>query len=75
MNRITLPLALLEVGLNATFAAPTSTNSASANQVLLIDLSSMRVDAEKATLTIGLLHRTTSVYTVDYKLKVSPWFL
>src|SRR6185369_9482841 len=56
-------------------AAPASTNSAAANRVLLIDRSSMRVDAGKATLTIDPLKRTNGVYTGDYKLTVFPWSL
>ena len=74
MKRITLLLTLLAVGLSPALAAPASTNSAAANRVLLIDGSSMRVDAGKATLTIGPLERANGVYTGDYKLTVFPWF-
>jgi hypothetical protein len=75
MKRITLLLALLAVGWSPVLAAPASTNSAAANRVLLIDRSSMRVEAGKATLTIGPLGRTNGVYTGNYKLTVVPWFL
>jgi hypothetical protein len=75
MKRITLLLAWLAVGWGASLAASASTNSATANRVLLIDRSSMRVDAGKATLTIGPLERTNGVYSGDYKLTVFPWFL
>jgi hypothetical protein len=56
-------------------AALVSTNSASTNQTLMIDPSSMPVDAGKATLTIGALQRVDGVYTGDYKVTVFPWFL
>jgi hypothetical protein len=75
MKRITLLLALLAVGWSAFLAASASTNSVTANRILLIDRSSMRVDAGKATLTISPLERTNGVYTGDYKLTVFPWFL
>jgi hypothetical protein len=75
MRQITLLLTLLAVGWSASLAALASTNSALTNRVLLIDRSFMRVDAGKATLTIGPLERTNGVYTGDYKLTVFPWFL
>jgi len=56
-------------------AAPASTNSVSTNQTLMIDPSSMSVDAGKATLTIGALQRTDGVYQGDYKITVFPYFL
>jgi hypothetical protein len=56
-------------------AAPASTNSASNNLALMIDPSSMPVDAGKATLTIGALQRVGGVYTGDYKVTVFPYFL
>jgi hypothetical protein len=56
-------------------AAPASTNSASTNLTLMIDPSSMPVDAGKATLTIGALRRVGGVYTGDYKVTVFPYFL
>ena len=68
-------LALLAIGWIPALAGPAPTNSAAANRVLLIDPSSMRVEAGKATLTIGPLQRTNGVYAGDYKLKVFPWFL
>jgi hypothetical protein len=55
--------------------APVSTNSASTNLTLMIDPSSMPVDAGKATLTIGALQRVGGVYTGDYKVTVFPYFL
>jgi hypothetical protein len=77
MKQITLLLALLAVGWSSALAAPASTNSATANRVLLIDRSSMviGIGAGKATLTIGPLECTNGVYTGDYKLTVFPWFL
>jgi hypothetical protein len=75
MKRITVLLALLAIGWSAAFAAPASTNSAAENRILMIDPSSMPVDAGKATLTIGALQRTNGVYSGDYKLTVFPWFL
>ena len=57
-------------------AAPASTNSASTNLTLMIDPSSMSVEAGgKATLTIGALRRVGGVYTGDYKVTVFPYFL
>jgi len=56
--------------------APASTNSDSTNLTLVIDPSSMPVDAGgKATLTIGALQRVGGVYTGDYKVTVFPYFL
>jgi hypothetical protein len=75
MKQITVLLALLAMGWSAVFAAPAPTNSAAKNRILMIDSSSMPVDAGKATLTIGPLRRTNGIYTGDYKLKVFPWFL
>jgi len=51
------------------------TNSASTNLTLIIEPSSMPVDAGKATLTIGALQRVGGVYTGDYKVTVFPYFL
>jgi hypothetical protein len=56
-------------------AAPASTNSASTNLTLMIEPSSMPVDAGKATLTIGVLQRVGGVYTGAYQVTVFPWFL
>jgi hypothetical protein len=75
MKRITVLLALLAAGWGAALAAPASTNSTAENRILMIDSSSMPVDAGKATLTIGPLQRTNGIYSGDYKLKVFPWFL
>jgi hypothetical protein len=75
MKRITVLLALLATGWSAAYAVPVSTNSAVTSRILMIDSSSMPVDAGKATLTIGALQRTNGVYAGDYKLKVFPWFL
>ena len=74
MQRITVLLALLAAGWSAAHAAPASTNAAAGNRILLIDTSSMPVDAGTATLIIGPLQRTNGIYTGDYKLKVFPWF-
>ena len=75
MKRITVLLALLAAGWSTAQAAPAATNSAPASRILMIDPSSMPVDAGKATLIIGALQRTNGVYSGDYKLKVFPWFL
>jgi hypothetical protein len=75
MKRITVLLVLFAVGWGDVHAVPASTNSAAGNRILMIDPSSMPVDAGKATLTIGALQRTNGVYAGDYKLKVFPWFL
>jgi hypothetical protein len=56
-------------------AAPASTYSVPTNQTLIIDPSSMPVDAGKATLTIGTLQRADGVYTGNYKVTVFPYFL
>src|ERR1035438_6216995 len=55
-------------------ASPASTSSAPTNKTLMIDPSSMPVDAGKATLTIGALQRADGVYTGNYKITVFPWF-
>jgi hypothetical protein len=75
MKRITVLLALLAAGWSVAHAAPSSTNSVTESRILMIDPSSMAVDAGTATLTIGVLQRTNGVYAGDYKLKVLPWFL
>jgi hypothetical protein len=75
MKRISILLVLLVAGWDAARATPASTNSAPGNRILVIDTSSMPVDAGRATLTIGPLQRTNGVYSGDYKLKVFPWFL
>jgi hypothetical protein len=74
MKRITVLLLLLAAGWSAVHAAPAPTNSVAGNRILMIDSSSMPVNAGKATLTIGALQRTNGVYAGDYKLKVFPWF-
>ena len=75
MKRISILLALFAATLGEARAGPASTNAAAAGGVLMIDSSSMPVDAGTATLTIGALQRTNGVYAGDYKLKVFPWFL
>ncbi len=72
---IALLLALLAVGWSPALGASVSATSAPANRVLLVDPSSMRVFAGKATLTIGPLQRTNGVYTGEYKYTVFPWVL
>ena len=67
-------LALVAAGWCDTQAAPSSTNSASTNRILMIDPSSMPVAAGNATLTIGVLQRADGVYSGNYKIKVSPYF-
>ena len=56
-------------------AASASTNSASTNLTLMIEPSSMPVNAGRATLIIGALQRGAGVYLGRYKIKVFPWFL
>ena len=75
MKRIIVLLALLAVGWSAACAAPAATNSNTGNRILMIDPSSMPVDAGKATLTIDALRRTNGIYSGDYKIRVFPWFL
>ena len=55
-------------------AAPSSTSAVPTNQTLMIDPSSMPVNAGKATLTIGALQRADGVYTGNYTITVFPWF-
>src|SRR5687768_14583986 len=74
MIRITALLILLTPLWASAMAAPPSTNSASANRVLIIDPSSMPVAAGKATLTIGTLQRAEGIYTGGYRINVSPYF-
>jgi hypothetical protein len=54
--------------------APTTTNSAPAGRILMIDPSSMPVAGGTATLIIGALQRADGVYSGDYTIKVSPYF-
>ena len=75
MTRITVLLALLAAGWSTAHAAPAVTNSAPAGRILMIDSSSMPVDAGNATLIIGPLSRTNGIFAGDYRLKVFPWFL
>ena len=75
MKKIIVLVALFIAGWSATCAAATSTNSAAANRILIIDSSSMPIGGGRATLTIGTLHRVNGVYIGDYKLKVFPYFL
>jgi hypothetical protein len=75
MKKISVLLALFAAGWSAACAAPTSTNSAAANRILMIDSSSMPIGGGSATLTIGALQRVNGVYIGDYKLKVFPYFL
>jgi hypothetical protein len=51
-----------------------ATNSVPNYQTLIIDTSSMPVDAGTATLIIGALQRANGVYSGNYKIKVFPWF-
>ena len=68
-------LALFTAGWGEMHAAPGWTNIASTNRILIIDPSSMPVALGKATLTIGMLQRVDGVYSGNYKIKVSPYFL
>lgn len=52
-----------------------STNVVSTNRILIIDPSFMPIAAGKATLTIGVLQRVNGIYTGDYKVRVTPFFL
>ena len=73
-QRMIVLLALLAPLWASTMAALPSTNSATANRVLIIDPSSMPVAAGKATLTIGTLQRADGIYTGGYRINVSPYF-
>ena len=75
MKQITVLLALLAVVWGNAHAAPSLTNSAAGNRILMIDSSSMPVAAGKATLIIGALQRADGVYSGDYKINVFPYFL
>jgi hypothetical protein len=74
MKRLVKLLALLVIGWSETYAAPSPTNSAAINRILVIDTSSMSIAAGKVTLTIGALQRTDGVYSGEYRIKVSPYF-
>jgi len=74
MKRIILLFALLAPTWADAHAAPSATNSASTNRLLIIEPSSMPVAAGKATLTIGVLQRADGIYTGSYQLNVSPYF-
>ena len=74
MKRITFLLALLAAGCGGVPVAAPPASSAAGNRILLIEPSSMRVGAGKATLTIGALRRADGVYTGDYTIKVFPYF-
>jgi hypothetical protein len=74
MKRITFLLALLVSVWSNAHAAPSSTNSAPADRILMIDPSSMRIGGGNATLIIGPLQRADGIYTGDYKLNVFPYF-
>jgi len=52
----------------------TATNSIPADRILMIDSSSMTVDAGEATLTVGPLQRTNDVYSGEYEITVFPYF-
>ena len=67
-------LALLVIGWGQTNAAPSPTNSAAIDRILMIDSSSMPIAAGKVTLTIGTLQRTNGIYSGEYRIKVSPYF-
>ena len=75
MKQIIVLLVLIAASRSYVQAQSVSTNSTPANRILMIDPSSMPVDAGKATLTIGALRRVDGVYSGDYKIKVFPWFL
>ena len=74
MNRMTVLLVLLAPIGASTMAAPSPTNAASTNRVLIIDRSSTAVSGGKATLSIGPLRRTADIYAGDYEMKVAPYF-
>ena len=75
LRLLSLCLALLTLGGSIARATPVPTNSVAVGRILLIDPSSMPVAAGQATLTIGALRRTNSVYSGDYRVKVFPYFL
>jgi hypothetical protein len=51
-----------------------STNSPSADGVLLIERSLLRTSGAKAVLTVGPLCRAAGTFAGDYQVKVSPYF-
>jgi hypothetical protein len=51
-----------------------SLNSISTNRLLVIERSSTRVSAARATLTIEPLVRTNQIFAGNYDVKVSPFF-
>jgi hypothetical protein len=69
-----LLLALVVACASDANAAPSLTNSASTNRILMVDPSSMPLAGGTATLTIGALHRVGVVYLGDYRISVSPYF-
>ena len=52
----------------------TTGDAASTNRLLVIERSSTRVSAAKATLTIEPLVRTNQIFAGNYDVKVSPFF-
>lgn len=75
MKQIIVLLVLIASSRGYAQSEPISTNSTPGNRILMIDPSSMSVEAGKATLTIGTLQRVDGVYSGDYKIKVFPYFL
>ena len=74
MKRIILLLAALAPLWASTMAAPSATNVAATNRVLMIEPSSMPIAGGRATLTIGALRRTNGIYWGNYELTVAPYF-
>ncbi|HTI99577.1 MAG TPA: hypothetical protein VL527_11900 [Dongiaceae bacterium] len=74
MQRLTFLLALFVAGCTAAPVSGLATPAAPSDRKLLIDPSSMRVEAGKATLIIGVLERRAGVYSGDYRIKVFPYF-
>jgi len=54
--------------------APTATNSAAIDRVLILEDSTMPLTTAEATLIIGPLTRINGVYAGDFKIKVFPYF-
>jgi hypothetical protein len=72
MPKTILCLLLLASSWGAAQAAPPQTNSA--GRVLILENSTMPLTTAKATLIIGPLTHTNSLYVGDFKVTVFPYF-
>jgi len=65
---------LLALFLASPLVGDSARNSAATKRLLVIERSSTRVSAAKATLTIEPLVRTNQIFAGQYDVKVSPFF-